>query len=292
MKYEFPKSVPEGGLYVKREKGQLSFKLSGNSNPRLKSVRALIELTCDTRDVQCDFPVLYFDAQDQPFKLQGVVDTVSPNYPAYTLSTSEKGNFEHANLYPDYIFDKWDGVYDDYEEYRIGIMSRSVRKPTTAALGWIGSVNCGVRERYVKLAREVGKDRLFYRSIAWTADPSEFRKINATKFMTLADQVSRFKYMFDMRGLGYTGRTKLLFFSHRPIFLCTPFKEYWYDRIEPWVHYVPVKPDLSDLLENLDRVDADSSLARSLANNAWEFGNENLTRDHALDEYTLILNKH
>jgi hypothetical protein len=32
----------------------------------------------------------------------------------------------------------------------------------------------------------------------------------------------------------------------------TPTKDYIFDQIQPWVHYVPVREDLEDLMEKLE----------------------------------------
>jgi Glycosyl transferase family 90 len=42
------------------------------------------------------------------------------------------------------------------------------------------------------------------------------------------------------------------------------FRQWYYDRLEPWVHYVPVKSDLSDLEERVERVLGDDELARNV----------------------------
>ena len=42
------------------------------------------------------------------------------------------------------------------------------------------------------------------------------------------------------------------------------FRQWYYDRLEPWVDYVPVKSDLSDLEDQVVRVLSDDDLARSV----------------------------
>lgn len=39
--------------------------------------------------------------------------------------------------------------------------------------------------------------------------------------------------------------------SHAVVFKSTLFPEWWTDRIQPWVHYVPVQIDYSDLYDSL-----------------------------------------
>jgi hypothetical protein len=49
------------------------------------------------------------------------------------------------------------------------------------------------------------------------------------------------------------------------------FRQWYYDRLEPWVHYLPVKSDLSDLEAQVQRVLDDDALARSIGRAGREF---------------------
>ena len=44
--------------------------------------------------------------------------------------------------------------------------------------------------------------------------------------------------------------------------------EWWYHRIRPWVHYVPVNSNLSDLVQRIEWVRSHPALAQKIANNA------------------------
>ena len=53
---------------------------------------------------------------------------------------------------------------------------------------------------------------------------------------------------------------------------------FWFkDRIRPWVHYVPVKADFSDLEENIRWIFENDGEARKIAENALEFARTELT---------------
>lgn len=52
--------------------------------------------------------------------------------------------------------------------------------------------------------------------------------------------------------------------------------EHWHDEMEPWVHYVPVAADLSDLLEHRSRLESDPGLYVAISANARRFAGENL----------------
>lgn len=51
-------------------------------------------------------------------------------------------------------------------------------------------------------------------------------------------------------GHGWSSRFKRLITSHSVIFKATIYEEWFADRIEPWVHYIPTQLDYSDLLDS------------------------------------------
>ncbi|KAG6884642.1 hypothetical protein C0993_009359, partial [Termitomyces sp. T159_Od127] len=61
----------------------------------------------------------------------------------------------------------------------------------------------------------------------------------------------RYKYVLDIDGNGWSSRFKRLITSNALIFKSTIYPEWFTDRIAPWVHYVPVQVDLSDLADSL-----------------------------------------
>ena len=91
--------------------------------------------------------------------------------------------------------------------------------------------------------------------------------------MTVEDQ-AKYKYLIDLGGGGgttWTGtHTKLampgLLFHH-----ITPTKDFFHDRIKPYVHYVPVSPDLRDLKEKFDWAESNPEQAKKISEKATEF---------------------
>lgn len=50
----------------------------------------------------------------------------------------------------------------------------------------------------------------------------------------------------------------------------TPTRDYIHDQIHPWVHYVPVREDLTDLMEKLEWAETHQDEARRISENATE----------------------
>jgi len=65
-------------------------------------------------------------------------------------------------------------------------------------------------------------------------------------------EITRFRYVIDIGGNGYSGRLKYLLFSRRALLLVDrPYIEFFHRDLVAWEHYIPVKRDLSDLLERV-----------------------------------------
>ncbi|KIY53132.1 hypothetical protein FISHEDRAFT_33968 [Fistulina hepatica ATCC 64428] len=73
----------------------------------------------------------------------------------------------------------------------------------------------------------------------------EFRKSPNAK------TAGRYKYVLDVDDYGRSAQFRKLMNSHSLVFKSTIYPEWWLDRIQPWVHYVPVQVDYSDLFDSL-----------------------------------------
>ncbi|KAJ3575469.1 hypothetical protein NP233_g1084 [Leucocoprinus birnbaumii] len=64
-------------------------------------------------------------------------------------------------------------------------------------------------------------------------------------------QAGEYRYVLDVDGNGWSGRFKRLITSNALIFKSTIYPEWFTDRVQSWVHFVPVQVDLSDLYDAL-----------------------------------------
>ncbi|KIY50152.1 hypothetical protein FISHEDRAFT_39466 [Fistulina hepatica ATCC 64428] len=68
------------------------------------------------------------------------------------------------------------------------------------------------------------------------------------------EEAGNYKYVIDVslcQGNGWSGRFKRLMTSNALVFKSTIYPEWFMDRVEPWVHYVPIQVDMSDLHDTL-----------------------------------------
>ena len=88
------------------------------------------------------------------------------------------------------------------------------------------------------------------------------------------DEQSQYRYQTDIAGGGgtsWTGTSAKLGMNGLLMHHITPMKDYFYDRLIPWKHFVPIKPDLSDLQEKVGWANMYPEEAEKIANRATEF---------------------
>lgn len=198
--------------------------------------------------------------------------------------STDDNNFD--NVCPDFIFNHWTEVQiDDYEDTRKNLELLGNEKPETDMLGWRGANTHHNRNFLVRYNDKKDFDVEF---IVW--DRSNPERLTCTNYVSLEDHVRKWRYLIDVEGHGWSARLKFFFFSKRLIFIQDrPHKEWFFPKLIPWKHYVPVKRDLSDLLENLQKIKQNEELEKEIITNAFNFAQENLTRENAIQKWSEIL---
>ncbi|KAG2036385.1 glycosyl transferase family 90-domain-containing protein [Suillus americanus] len=64
-------------------------------------------------------------------------------------------------------------------------------------------------------------------------------------------EAGRYKYVLDVDGNGWSSRFKRLMTSNSVVFKSTLYPEWFTHRLAPWVHYIPIQIDYSDLYDAL-----------------------------------------
>jgi len=65
------------------------------------------------------------------------------------------------------------------------------------------------------------------------------------------EEALQHKYVIDVDGNTWSSRFQRLLLGGSLVFKSTIMPEWWNDRAQPWVHYVPVQLDYSDVLDAL-----------------------------------------
>lgn len=192
-------------------------------------------------------------------------------------------------IIPCHVFACWKecGI-EDYEEICSELMSRASHEHIDDRLFWIGNVNTHqTRKIFVEMTSE-RLDVCAIDSGNWHGKDGSLKKVEK-KYISIPDH-SNYRYLIDIQGNGYSGRTKLLMHTGRPLFYQSRmWHEYWFFQTEPFIHYIPVKEDLSDLNEKIDWANSHPKECATIAANALAFAKNNLRRENAIKRYQDIL---
>lgn len=191
------------------------------------------------------------------------------------------GQYERA--VPCFSFHKWEEAeIPDYERTVREIMAAGNEAPCLLKAGWIGNLDTHTNRKRLFGIGQDNKDIMDITAMSWhNGHPI---------YMSHADLVRKYSVLIDVEGRGYSGRVKFLLWSQRPLILADrPDKEFYYEHLVPWKHYIPAQRNLSDIEEKvrwcLDNRDA----AHAIAKNALEFSKTFLTRDAVYAQWNRVI---
>lgn len=192
-----------------------------------------------------------------------------------------------ADSGPDFVYDHWKQTgLDDFEAACAAV--QSIGPPQTPMLGWRGATTHSGRKALVALDDKVSFDCEF---IHW--DRTNPHRLTASNFLSFEEQVSRWRFLIDVEGNGYSGRLKLLLRCPRVVFIQERrYREDFFIHLVPWLHYVPVRNDFADLAENLMRLRTDPGLEQLILDAAKAFSNSFLTRSAAERRWAYLIKRH
>jgi hypothetical protein len=230
------------------------------------------------------FPKVVFNLDDQGSKIWPVEREFSMTY--------HRDQPERKSLcVPDWTFWHWpsSGIQDSMGTFR-AISSAGDIPPEMNKVGWFGNIfSPGHEVPEHKTRRQlVNHFGMKY--------PSRFdfhhagrKGKEAKKFISQPDMVRRYRWLLDIGGAGYSGRTKFLLFSGRPLLMVERrYIEYFTDDLIPWEHYIPVKEDLSDLLDRHEWLEHNDREALKIAARAKEYALENFTMDAIMERFRRV----
>ncbi|KAJ7023271.1 glycosyl transferase family 90-domain-containing protein [Mycena alexandri] len=122
--------------------------------------------------------------------------------------------------------------------------------------------------RFAETLCEEGCDRDAVRAEYNITDSSEPR-----------EDLYHFKYAMDVDGTTFSGRFLGLMRSGSLVFKSTLFEEYFNDWLRPFEHYIPVKSDLSDLVQQIRWANDNPAEARLIQQRGMEMAKRVVTDD-------------
>ncbi|KAK2856774.1 hypothetical protein Q5P01_005509 [Channa striata] len=210
---------------------------------------------------------------------------VQPVLPIFSFSkTSEY----HDIMYPAWTF--WEGGPAVWPIYPSGLgrwdLMRDDLKKSAAQWPWKkkeskgffrGSRTSPERDPLILLSREAPElvDAEYTKNQAWKSERDTLGRPPA-KEIPLVDHC-KYKYLFNFRGVAASFRFKHLFLCGSLVFhVGDEWQEFFYPQLKPWVHYIPVQQDLSDVRELLQFVKENDAIAQEIATRGKEFILEHL----------------
>jgi hypothetical protein len=143
--------------------------------------------------------------------------------------------------FPCFNFDRWvEAKIPDFNQTVQQIRLQGQQPPIINKLFWIGANTHKNRMRLAHMAR-LHPNLMDACIMSW----------NSGIYVSLPDH-TKYKYLIDMEGGGYSARIKYLLHANRLLFIQD--RKHWdwcTSKLVPWEHYVPVQNDLSDLVEKL-----------------------------------------
>jgi len=155
-------------------------------------------------------------------------------------------------LVPDFTFWSWPeaGLLPNFMGLVAKMDAVSINPPEVVRCGWAGNVQMNEqRGRFFNIASAYPE---LFDAIVPTANEGPG---GTGGRISMEDQVRRWACMLDLSAAGYSGRLPLLLHSRRPVLIAarTGNKSTdltWYaPKLVAWKHYIPVRADLSDLVD-------------------------------------------
>ncbi|XP_027147468.1 protein O-glucosyltransferase 1 isoform X2 [Larimichthys crocea] len=205
---------------------------------------------------------------------------VQPTLPVFSFSKT--ADYQDI-MYPAWTF--WEGGPAVWPIYPTGLgrwdLMREDLKKSAAQWPWKkkesrgffrGSRTSPERDPLILLSREAPElvDAEYTKNQAWKSEKDTLGRPPA-KEIPLVDHC-KYKYLFNFRGVAASFRFKHLFLCGSLVFhVGDEWQEFFYPQLKPWVHYIPVKQDLSDLRELLQFVKENDAIAQEIATRGKEF---------------------
>ncbi|QHR78438.1 putative lipopolysaccharide-modifying enzyme protein [Lymphocystis disease virus 4] len=120
----------------------------------------------------------------------------------------------------------------------------------------------------------------------------EINDYSLADFISPQEQADRYKYVLCLEGHVAAFRiSREMTYGCTLLLTETPYKMWFVPYLKPWVHYVPVAYDCSDLIDRIEWCKTHDDECKKIAETALQFVKEELTVDKTLDYLKYVLTK-
>ena len=180
---------------------------------------------------------------------------------------------------PDFTFWDWCGM--KYEKYAPKIISNGEIAPKSKKMFWRGTKYPKLRGPLVDLSKKHPDliDAKF-------SNPNK----NDENFVPLEDAVLNYSYFIDLQASGWSPRVKYFLQSRRLTFLQERFHKAYYEKyLIPMKHYIPIRKDLSDLIDKIKWANDHPKEVKNITENAFNFSMQNLSINSVNEKWRSII---
>lgn len=194
-------------------------------------------------------------------------------------------HFTNSKIIPCHTFHNWpEANIKDYSKECLKITKQSYIPYIHPKMLWVGRLTCQARKDFIKKYSSHPKIKASYLPENW----GYVSKL-PTNYVSLSDHC-KYKYLIDIEGMGYSGRSKFFLHSRRPLFYQKrKWNEYWFWDLKEYKHYIPVANNLSDLGEKIEWAERNPDKCTKIAENAAIFAAKNLRKKDAIKRLRDIL---
>ncbi|XP_074644839.1 protein O-glucosyltransferase 1-like [Tubulanus polymorphus] len=203
--------------------------------------------------------------------------------PVPIFSFSKVANLDYDIMYPAWTF--WEGGPALWPIYPVGLgrwdLMRDKLSRQAEIWGWDkkdsigffrGSRTSMERDPLILLSRNEPElvDAQYTKNQAWRSDADTLYRPPA-EIIPLEDHC-KYKFLFNFRGVAASFRLKHLFLCGSTVFhVGDEWLEFFYPALKPWVHYIPVKKDLTNVRTLLEFAKENDDSVRAIAERGQKF---------------------
>jgi hypothetical protein len=219
----------------------------------------------------------------------------------YSMTYDKRKPYLKQYCGPDWTFYFWKcSSVDSFEETVKEIMYNADIPPTINRIAWYGNIYSPlpntVEYKTRPLLKKIGDKHpdIFH---VVHVEPIKNEKNNQLigkhnpNYISMPE-LTKYTFLLDIGGNGYSGRLKYLMYTKRPIlYVDRYYVEYFQDDLIPYVHYIPVKMDLSDIWIQIRWIMSNPEKCKEIALNAFEYATTHFTKDKLIDRVYEVYQK-
>lgn len=272
-------------IHLKGDK--IEFINHGGYETRNESIINLSTLAFEKMDNKKIFKNILVFTEDCPVYIYD--ENILKNYEVYNQSDI-KENFD--KIFPDFVFDHWKqvGIYD-YDKVCKELEKYGENNFEIDKLFWIGAITHPNRKIFLDKFKNNENILAIVNNWKNSENKDPTQQLSGTNFISLNDH-TKFRYLIDLEGNGYSGRIKILTHMNRLLIIQDrPFWDWASCLLEDGKHYIKVNRDFSNFEEIFKKVKENPEKFENMRKDCFEFSKQNFTKEKAIERIINIFKK-